>query len=82
MAPQAILVSDWLISKKSSLLKLLSQMNWNLVGSIYGMSSIKIAHFLPIHWQTWPPQAILVSDWLIFKNLLLWNRLAKWTETW
>jgi hypothetical protein len=27
MAPQAILVSDWLISKKSSLLKLLSQMN-------------------------------------------------------
>ena len=23
-----------------------------------------------------------VSDWSIFKNLLLWNRLAKWTETW
>jgi hypothetical protein len=30
--PQAILVSDWLISKKSSL-KLSSQMNRNLVGS-------------------------------------------------
>ena len=34
---------------KSSLLKLLIQMNWNLVGSIYGRSSIKIAHFVPIH---------------------------------
>jgi hypothetical protein len=45
--PQAILVSDWLISKKSSL-KLLYQMNRNLVGSIYGRSSIKIAHFIPI----------------------------------
>jgi len=27
-----------------------------------------------IHYQTWPPQAIIVSDWPIFKNLLLWNR--------
>ena len=34
---------------------------------IYGQSSIKIAHFVPIHYQTWPPQAILVSDWPIFK---------------
>jgi hypothetical protein len=24
-----------------------------------------------IHYQTWPPQAILVSDWPIFKNLFL-----------
>jgi hypothetical protein len=32
---------------------------------------IKTAHFVPIHLQTWPPQAILVSDWPIFKNLLL-----------
>jgi hypothetical protein len=66
---------------KSSPLKLLGQMNQNLVGSFYGMSSMKIAHFVAIRWQTWPPQAILVSDWPIFKNLLLWNRLAKWTET-
>jgi hypothetical protein len=28
------------------------------------------------------PQAILVSDWPISKNLLLWNSWAKWTETW
>jgi hypothetical protein len=42
-----------------------------LEGSIHGRSSIKIAHFVPIHLQTWPPQAILVSDWPIFKNLLL-----------
>ena len=57
-------------------------MNWNLVGSIYGRSSLKSAHLL------WPitkygsPQAILVSDWPIFLNLLLWNRLAKLTKTW
>jgi hypothetical protein len=47
--PQAILVSDWLISKKSSPLKPLGQMNRNLVGRILGRSSIKIAHFVPIH---------------------------------
>ena len=67
---------------KSSPLKLLGQMNRNLVGSIYGRSFVKIAHFVPIHLQTWKPQAIVVSDWLISKNLLLWNRLAKWSETW
>jgi hypothetical protein len=47
--PQTILVSDWLISKKSSPLKPLGQMNQNLVGSILGRSSIKNAHFVPIH---------------------------------
>ena len=53
---------------KSSPLKPLGQMNWNLVGSIYGMSSIKIANFVPIGLQTWLPQAILISDWLISKK--------------
>jgi hypothetical protein len=74
----------WLADlKKSSPLKPLGQMNRNLVGSIYGRSSIKIAHFVSIRVQTWPPQAILVSDWIgrFLKNLL-WNRLAKWIETW
>jgi hypothetical protein len=52
------------------------EMKWSLVGSIYGRSSIMIAHFVPIHLQTWPPQAILVSDWPIFKNLLFWNHWA------
>ena len=33
-------------SLKSSPLKPLGQMNWNLVGSMYGMSSIKINRFL------------------------------------
>jgi hypothetical protein len=42
--PQTILVFDWLISKKSSPLKPLCQMNRNLEGSIYGRFSIKIAH--------------------------------------
>jgi hypothetical protein len=46
--------------KKSSPLKPLDQMNRNLVGSIYGMFSMKIAHFVPISLQTWPPHAILV----------------------
>jgi hypothetical protein len=47
--PQVILVSDWLISKKSSM-KLPGQMNQNLGGSILGRFSIKIAFhkcFLP-----------------------------------
>jgi hypothetical protein len=47
------------------------QMNRNLVGSIYGRSSVKIAHFVPIHYQAWPPQVTIVFDWLIFKILLL-----------
>jgi hypothetical protein len=50
--------------------------------SNYWRSSIKIAHFIPIRWQTWSPQTILVSDWPISNNLLLWNCLAKWAELW
>ena len=39
----------WLADlKKSSPLESLSQMNRNLVWIIYGMSSMKIAHFVPI----------------------------------
>jgi hypothetical protein len=38
--------------KKSSPLKPLGQMNRNLVGSIYGRSSLKIAYFVPIRYQT------------------------------
>jgi hypothetical protein len=62
--------------KNSSPLKPLGQMNQNLVGNIYGRSSVNNAHFVLIHYQTWPPQTILVSDWLILK-ILLGNRLAK-----
>jgi hypothetical protein len=54
---------------KSSPLKPLGQMNRHLVGSIYGRFSIQIAHFVPIRLQTWPPQAILVSDWSISKKI-------------
>ena len=32
------------------------------------MSSMKIAHFVLIGQQTWPPHAILVSDWSISKK--------------
>jgi hypothetical protein len=59
-----------------------NQMNRNLVGSKYERFSIKFAHFIPIRWQTWSPQTILVSDWPISNNLLLWNCLAKWAELW
>jgi len=31
---------------------------------------------------TWPPQAFLVSGWLISINLFLWHHMAKWIETW
>jgi hypothetical protein len=41
---------------KSSSLKPLGQMNRKLVGSIYGRSSLKIAYFVPIRYQAWPPQ--------------------------
>jgi hypothetical protein len=47
--PQAILVSDWLIFFNSSPLKTCDQVNRNLVGSIYGRSSIMIDHFFLIH---------------------------------
>jgi hypothetical protein len=45
--PRAILVSDWLLLKKSSPLKLLGQMEPNLAGSIYVRSSIKFLRFVP-----------------------------------
>ena len=52
-------------------------MNRNLVGSILGRSSIKFAHFVPIHLQTWPPQAILVSDWSISKKTSTLKQLGQ-----
>jgi hypothetical protein len=36
---------------------------------MYGRSSIEIDHFVLIRLQTWPPQAILVSDRLILKKI-------------
>ena len=52
--PRAILVSDWLMLKKSSPLKLLGQMEPDLAGSIYVRSSIKLLHLIPFGQQTWP----------------------------
>jgi hypothetical protein len=62
---------------KSSPLKPLGQVNQNMVGSIYSKSSIKIAHFVAIRLPTWPPQAILVSDWLISKKSSLLKQLGQ-----
>ena len=53
-SPRAILVSDWLMLKKSSPLKLLGQMEPILAGSIYVRSSIKLLHLVPFDQQTWP----------------------------
>ena len=52
--PRAILVSDWLMLKKSSPLKLLGQIEPILAGSIYVRSSIKLLHLVPFGQQTWP----------------------------
>jgi hypothetical protein len=35
-----------------------------------------------IHYQTWPPQAILVSDWPIFKKSPPLKPLDQINETW
>jgi hypothetical protein len=45
-----ILVSDWLLLKKSPL-KLLGQMEPNLAGSIYVRASIKFLRFIPFGQQ-------------------------------
>jgi hypothetical protein len=44
-------------------------------------SPIKFLHFVPFHQQIWPPTAILVSDWLLFKQIFssetAWQNGAK-----
>jgi hypothetical protein len=46
--PQAILFSDWSFLLNFPPLKPLGQINRNLVGSIYGKSSIKCGHIVPV----------------------------------
>jgi hypothetical protein len=60
-------IADFL---KSSPLKPLGEMNRNLVGSIYGRSSVKNAHFVPIR------QA--VSEDKIFRNRPIRNKNCLW----
>jgi hypothetical protein len=38
------------------------------IGSIYVRYSIKLLHMVPFGQQTWPPRAILVSDWLMLNK--------------
>ena len=77
----------WLadLKNKSSPLKPLSQMNRNLVGSNYGRSSIKIAHFIPIpqtehkydlsriSWND-SSMAVTLIGFIYFKHILLFNK--------
>jgi hypothetical protein len=51
-------------------------MNRNSVGSNCERSSMKIAHFIPIRWQTWSPQKILVSDWPKLTKAVVLNSFA------
>jgi hypothetical protein len=54
-----------------------------LVGSIDGRSSLKIAHFVSIHQQIWPPEAIHFSDWLVSKKIFMKKKilyLGKWFQ--
>jgi hypothetical protein len=48
-----------------------------LEGINYGWSSIEIADFVLIRLQTWPPLAILVSDWSIHKKSLSLKSLGQ-----
>ena len=75
--PREILVSDWLMLKKSSPLKLLGQMEPNLAGSIYVRSSIKFLCFVPFGQQIWLPRAILASDWLMISKSSLMKLLGQ-----
>ena len=67
---------------KSSPLKSLGQMNRNLVGSIYGMFSMKIAHFTQSVSKHGHHMQFLFLIGRFLKNLLFWNCLAIWTKTW
>jgi hypothetical protein len=65
----------------SSPLKLLDQMNWNLVGNIYGRSSVKLLiSSRSVNKHGRHRQFLFLIGWFL-KNLLLWNRFAEWTET-
>ena len=43
-------------------------MEQNFGGSIYRWSFIKFVHFVQIGLETWPPWAVLDSDWPSFKK--------------
>jgi hypothetical protein len=84
--PQTFLVSDWLISKKSYPLKQLCQMNRNLVGSILGRSSRKIAHLSALYRGPSKDASYQVSIHLpkrfqrrkIFRNQPIRNKNCLW----
>jgi hypothetical protein len=78
--PQAILVSDWSISKISSPLKPLSQMNWNLVGrsfyndcSFRGGPSLDASYQDSVHLAKWFRGEDSFRNWPIRNKKCLWR---------
>ena len=66
----------------SSPLKPFGQMSRNLVGSIYGKSSVRLlilSRSVSKHGHHRP--FLFLIGWFL-KQLFLWSRLAKWYETW
>ena len=50
---------------------------------IWKVLLIKIAHFIPIRYKHGHQgQFLFLIGRFLTKNLLLWNRVAKWTEIW
>ena len=65
---QCLFLIDW-FKENADPLKQQCEMEPNLTVSIYIKSFIKIAYFLPICKQIWPPWEILFSDWLIQRKI-------------
>jgi hypothetical protein len=58
-------------------------MNWNLVGSIYGRFSLNSAHFVMMHYQTWPStgnSCFWLADFWFFRYRPIRNKNCLWWQ--
>jgi hypothetical protein len=63
---QFLFLVGWFLKIFSS--ETLGQIKQHFAGSIYGRSSIRLPHLVPIRQKTWSLWEILVFDWLKFKK--------------